>query len=51
MEVKEDVAEMSKGFKVGDSLQFTATVNAAFDPEKHSSGDESIVFAEEEEES
>jgi hypothetical protein len=34
VEVKEDVAEMSKGFKVGSSLQFTAVVNAAYDPEK-----------------
>jgi hypothetical protein len=34
VEVKEDVAEMSKGFKIGNSLQFTALVNAAYDPDK-----------------
>ena len=34
LEVKEDVQEMSKKYKLGDNLQFTATVNAAFDPEK-----------------
>ena len=33
VEVKEDVKEMSNGYKVGDSLTFTATVNAAYDPE------------------
>ncbi|KAL7581043.1 hypothetical protein ACA910_005848 [Epithemia clementina (nom. ined.)] len=35
VEVKEDVKDMSKGYKVGDSLQFTATLNAALDPQKH----------------
>jgi hypothetical protein len=34
VEVKEDVAEMAKGFKIGNSLLFTAVVNAAYDPEK-----------------
>lgn len=33
MEVKEDVAVMSKLYKTGDSLKFTATVNGAYDPE------------------
>lgn len=33
VEVKEDVKAMSKGYKTGDSLQFTATINAAYDPE------------------
>eukprot|EP00977_Amphora_coffeiformis_P012012 scaffold2954_cov171-Amphora_coffeaeformis.AAC.14 len=33
VEVKEDVQEMSKGYKTGESLSFTATVNAAYDPE------------------
>jgi hypothetical protein len=34
VEVKEDVAAMAKGYKTGDALQFTATVNGAFDAAK-----------------
>lgn len=34
IEVHEDVKEMCKGFKVGDSVDFTCTLNAAYDPEK-----------------
>ena len=33
VEVKEDVEQMAKGWKQGDSLTFTATINAAYDPE------------------
>ena len=33
VEVKEDVEAMSKSYKPGDSLSFTATINAAYDPE------------------
>ena len=40
VEVKEDVEVMSKGYKVGDPLQFTATLNGAFDPDKHDTSDE-----------
>jgi hypothetical protein len=46
VEVKEDVAEMSKGFKVGNSLQFTAVVNAAYDPEKQQQPDEEATTEE-----
>eukprot|EP00527_Entomoneis_sp_CCMP2396_P007793 CAMPEP_0198144556 /NCGR_PEP_ID=MMETSP1443-20131203/16433_1 /TAXON_ID=186043 /ORGANISM="Entomoneis sp., Strain CCMP2396" /LENGTH=221 /DNA_ID=CAMNT_0043807963 /DNA_START=71 /DNA_END=736 /DNA_ORIENTATION=+ len=34
VEVKEDVADMCKGYKVGGSLKFTATLNGSYDPEK-----------------
>jgi hypothetical protein len=34
VEVKEDVTEMAKGFKVGDSVQFTAVLNAVYDPDQ-----------------
>lgn len=34
MTVHEDVEAMSKGYKTGDSLKFTASLNACFDPEK-----------------
>ena len=33
VEVKEDVEAMSKGYKNGESLSFTATINGAYDPE------------------
>lgn len=33
VEVKEDVSAMAKGYKTGDSLAFTATLRAVFDPE------------------
>jgi hypothetical protein len=32
--VHEDVEAIAKGYKVGDSIQFTATLNAAYDPGK-----------------
>jgi hypothetical protein len=31
--VKEDTEAMCKGYRLGDSVQFTATLNAVFDPE------------------
>lgn len=34
VEVHEDVKDMSNGYKQGSSLQFTATFQATFDPEK-----------------
>jgi hypothetical protein len=34
VKVHEDVAEMSKGFKTGTSIPFTATLNAAYDETK-----------------
>jgi len=32
--INEEVQEMCKGYNVGDSLAFTATLNAIYDPEK-----------------
>jgi hypothetical protein len=37
--VQEDVAEMAKGYKEGDSLTFTTIFNAVFDPEKTADAD------------
>jgi hypothetical protein len=34
MKVREDVAAIARGYKIGDSIPFTATMNAIFDPEK-----------------
>lgn len=34
IEVQEDVGDLSKGWKQGDSLTFTTTFSAIFDPEK-----------------
>lgn len=34
VEVLEDVKQMSNGYKTGETLQFTATFKATFDPEK-----------------
>jgi hypothetical protein len=34
VKVHEDVAEMSKGYKTGTSIPFTATLNAAYDESK-----------------
>merc|ERR1712071_539369 len=34
VEVHEDVKQMSNGYKTGETLQFTATFKATFDPEK-----------------
>jgi len=33
VEVKEDVPEMAQSYKVGDNLQFTASLKAVYDPE------------------
>lgn len=33
VEVKEDIPEIAKGYKLGDNIQFTATFQAIFDPE------------------
>lgn len=33
VEVKEDVEAMSKGYRTGDPLSFTANVRAVYDPE------------------
>jgi len=46
--VHEDVAAIAKGYKTGDSIPFTATLNAAMDPEKQPS--EEAESSEEEEE-
>jgi hypothetical protein len=32
--VHEDVSALAKGYKPGDSIQFTATLNASYNPEK-----------------
>jgi len=32
--VFEDVSALARAYKTGDSIQFTATLNAAYDPEK-----------------
>ena len=32
--VHEDVTALAKAYKTGDSIAFTATLNAAYDPEK-----------------
>lgn len=31
--VHEDVTELAKGYKIGDSIKFTATMKASYDPE------------------
>lgn len=52
VEVLEDIPEMAKGYTVGDDIQFTATFNAVFDPEKVQAdepADESVVDVEVEE--
>ncbi len=48
--INEEVKGMCQGYKVGDSLEFTATLNAIFDPEKKTTSDASKNAAEEEEE-
>mgnify|MGYP005844600547 CR=1 FL=1 len=51
--MQEDVKEMAKGWKDGDSLTFTTTFAAVFDPEKKadasSTGDEESGEEEKEE--
>jgi hypothetical protein len=34
VEVKEDVKEIADGYKMGDSVEFTAVFQAAYDPKK-----------------
>jgi hypothetical protein len=34
VQVHEDVTALAKAYRTGDSIQFTATLNAAYDPEK-----------------
>ena len=43
VEVHEDVKEISSGYKIGESVQFTATFAATFDPEKQQSQEEEEV--------
>ena len=52
LDVNENVDEMSKGYKIGDPLQFTATLNAVIDPEKQqpaAASDSDVVEVEAEE--
>lgn len=44
--ILEEVQDMCKGYKVGDSLKFTAKLNAIFDPEKAPSKVTSEEFVE-----
>ena len=49
--VHEDVSVLARGWKQGDSIPFTATLNAAYDPEKQNKqsaadGGEGAVDAE-----
>ena len=48
--VNEDVEAISKGYKVGDNIQFTASIKAMFDPEKQDKSDgkesDTIIDAE-----
>jgi hypothetical protein len=37
--VLEDIPEVSKGYKMGDAVEFTAKFNAVFDPEKLPAGE------------
>ena len=50
IQVLEDIPEMAKSYKVGDSIQFTAKFNAIFDPEKKTdteeAGDATIIDVE-----
>mmetsp|Transcript_119775 Transcript_119775/g.346195 ORF Transcript_119775/g.346195 Transcript_119775/m.346195 type:complete len:205 (-) Transcript_119775:191-805(-) len=46
MEVLEDVAEIAKGYKVGDDIQFTATFQAIFDPEVVSAAESDAIDVE-----
>ncbi len=48
--INEEVKDMCQGYKVGDSLQFTATLKAIVDPEKQTTSDATKDAAEEEEE-
>lgn len=47
--INEEVKEMCKGYKVGDSLEFTATLRATFDPSKAPTASDSEEASEEEE--
>lgn len=44
--VNEDVAEMGKGYKDGEGLKFTATLDACYDPEKQKDDVEDVIDAE-----
>ena len=47
VEIKEDVPEMAKAYKLGDDQQFTCTFNAIFDPERvQSSSDDADSSSE-----
>lgn len=41
VEVHEDIKDISSGYKVGTSVQFTATFSATIDPEKQQASEES----------
>jgi hypothetical protein len=47
IEVQEDVGDMSKGWKQGESLTFTTKFSAVFDPEKASRASEAVTSKEE----
>eukprot|EP00980_Cylindrotheca_fusiformis_P013648 scaffold3513_cov102-Cylindrotheca_fusiformis.AAC.9 len=54
VQVLEDIAEIAKDYKVGDDIQFTATLNAIFDPEQVAAkddkpADDSVIDVEVEE--
>lgn len=49
IEVQEDVGDMAKGWKPGDSLTFTTRFSAIFDPEKAASADTLTADSDEEE--
>lgn len=46
----EEVGEIAQQYKVGDNIQFTATLNAIFDPElkadEETPADETVIDAE-----
>ena len=48
--ILEEVKDMCKGYKVGDSLKFTAKLNAIFDTEKAVTLEEAAKTLEEQEE-
>lgn len=48
--IQEQVKEMCKGYKVGDSLAFTATFNALVDPDQIVPTEDSTISASSEEE-
>jgi hypothetical protein len=48
--INEEVKDMCQGYKVGDSLEFTATLNAIFDPDTKTTIEARKDAAEEKEE-